>query len=378
MTDTSAPRRARSLPIWLPFAILMTILALFSVYWGVVRWQAVQIVHAQIDALEDQGYVIDYDRMRSGGYPLRVTAIFDDLQITTPPDNDGRATQVLADSLRIHVLPLNFTKIRAELRDGVELLSLTPQGPTPWVTTDRAVVNIRLADIFATPHVRQIAVAAGASAVTGEDESGPTTTRIGGARVILGPDRQGDRLRADITLSQPAFNGANGEDLPERLHLEASIRDVHLFEPSLAAVFFPDAPDTAFRYDPNDDRDHVNLRGEMTWSASEASVAMASRMRLNPDGLLDGAGQFAMKEPRSAFRHMTAVGVFDEEQGDYLAEAIERYMRNTNRNSLSVNVKDGRLLVEIPLTELFAIDLPLQAWCEDTGPLAPQDHCRTR
>ena len=84
LPDTTAPRKLRRLGLWLPFAGLGLLIAVWSAAWVWMRGEAAKRMDAAVEVLAKAGYPVTWKDRVIGGYPFRMDVTLTDAHAREP------------------------------------------------------------------------------------------------------------------------------------------------------------------------------------------------------------------------------------------------------------------------------------------------------
>jgi len=120
LPDPAPARKPSRLGLYAPIAILLALIAAWSIAWFAARSQAQTRMDAAVAGLEQSGYRIGWRRREIGGYPFRIDVTLSDFEVRGPsgwglsaPTLEGEA-YLLSVTHWIFAAPAGLTFVRPE------------------------------------------------------------------------------------------------------------------------------------------------------------------------------------------------------------------------------------------------------------------------
>ena len=327
----TAPSRARMIA---PFAILLVVLAIYTVYWMYAAGQVRGWTERWIESQEAVGYDIDHARMRVGGYPLRFTLDVAAPEIAAPQGEGG--WQARFDRLSASAMPWNFNHWIVTL-GGPMTLAVEADGAPALYRADAADARLSI------------------------NSSGEGTQRIGIELENLVIDTIDGPVSPVMAMQRLDLTGIlnDADELSTRFEAQNVRFSAGTLEPELAAAFGPTA--SLVRFDgavtawsalatEGDARDWARSGGELRIGAAQlvwgpASLGGTGEIQL--DTMLRPAGRLSVviSDPESLVEAMVEARLVQSGQGVALRLAAMMAPRRDGGVALPLRFQDGGIFL---------------------------------
>lgn len=299
----------------------------YTVYWKVVHDRAVAILDRQVAVWRAAGYDLSWSDRATGGYPLKVEAVFTAPAASSPI---GAAPWSWSgEALRVHLRPWSYKRITLR-PEGLSQASSPTLGALDAfaqefaVTFEADALGLRLVSIKGR----------GAGAV--ERSTGRTLVGAEAIDILLERDAQTAGLyRITGQALGPDWRDAD-RGAPQNLALDMELARADV----LAAYGELDRTALSAWADAGGRLDVASLRAD--WS--DATIGARGELTLSQAGDWNGEIALESRDPARAFFHLAELGAIEPEaaaQAGALAGALVHEDDQTAR--LAFNLRDGEV-----------------------------------
>lgn len=124
----------------MPLIVLSGLLIAYMAYWFLARGEILAWAENWVEAQNQAGYVIEYDRLRVGGFPLRFELIADGIDATAPPHEGGWS--IRTDQLTASAMPYDLTNWVIDMSAPLDFESIYPDRRIRHFEASTARLNI--------------------------------------------------------------------------------------------------------------------------------------------------------------------------------------------------------------------------------------------
>jgi hypothetical protein len=317
--------------VWIVLALIVAALAAgYSAYWKIVHDRAVIILDQQVAAWRAEGYDVDWESRETGGFPLKVEAVFAAPRASSP--GGASPWSWSGETLRVHLRPWSFQRI-----------TLTPEGLSTATTPELGTLDAFSRDFAVTLEadaqgVKLVEIRGfGAGAVarpSGETIVGAEEIELRAAR-----DRDDPGLyRVTGQARGPEWRNAD-RGAPQSLTL-----DMTLERADILAAYGELAPAALAAWADAGGRLTVN---DLSADWGDSTIAARGDLTLDRSGGWNGEIALESREPARAFLHLAELGAIEPDtaaQAGAIAGALAENEGSTARLSFNVRGGDVRLL----------------------------------
>lgn len=324
-------RSSRRLPIWLPTAILATLIAAYSVYWFIVREQAMAWVEETVTTWRAAGLAVEYDALTTGGYPFRVSAQFEAPYVATGATGDGRPA-IRSDILRLDMQPFDYYSLI--VRTAGDVSARLPDGRAYTASAEKPLASIRYPDGV----ISEISVQADALSITEDGASVPLFSSD--ALFLSVAERSSDDETAHfgaVRVDNPRWPGADEDAAPELVRFEPKVTNAALL---VAGGLGPDGPSELAWKAWRSAGGEVRLRGVIAWEGASAALT-DSALTLNADGQWKGAAELVFIDPASVAQKAGALGLAAPQNAAMVGGMLGAAAGEDDTLKASLSVEDG-------------------------------------
>ncbi len=190
----------------MPLIVLSGLLIAYMAYWFLARGEILAWAENWVEAQNQAGYVIEYDRLRVGGFPLRFELIADGIDATAPPHEGGWS--IRTDQLTASAMPYDLTNWVIDMSAPLDFESIYPDRRIRHFEASTARLNIGSGG-QGTQRIGLIVDDLSISVL----EGGAVPVQSIASLRIDGEIRDGDTLRVQSEITDLVFN-RDGLDTP--------------------------------------------------------------------------------------------------------------------------------------------------------------------
>ena len=321
-------RRRRHIP-WLPILALLVIGGGYSAYWKVVHDQALAIMDAEIDAWRAAGFDASWSERTSGGFPLKVEAVFEDPAVASPPGAD--AWRWSGAQLSVLVYPWSINQI-----------TIAPAGLHTVTTRESGEINaeaerLRINARSDAEGLEAITLTSGRTSVVRRGDGATLFAAAGAdATLVRADDDPGAYALTAEALEPEWLDGENAEPRRIAADLTVTATETLALQGRLDEVALSTWSDAG---------GEVHVR-DLRAAWDDSDIGVMGDLAIDDRGEWSGRVTLASTAPTRAIGHLAELGVIDRDAAAMVARLGAAMPAGGDAlGGLSFDVRDGGIYV---------------------------------